>query len=433
LLLQEDTVYRKSRNKLAAAALSAVVVGSVGAVAVSSAGAASPVSFTYWTSGWGTSEIAAIDKAFDAANPGYVANGQFIAKSDEFLPKVTAALKTNTQPTVVIDQQPYDLPFYQESGKLVPLTGQVPATNSLYPLIKKSLFYKGQQLGEALSGFGDIALYYNKADFAAAGIKTPPATWAQLAVDAAKLTDPSAKRWGFYVPMGDAEWISYDWEPVLWGDGGTLLNAAGTKATFNSPAGVKALTTWVNLIKDKVAPSESFASNGSYDGGNAFESNAVAMVTDGIWVDFATVPKGFSYGVAPFPAGSAGYSTNIGLAVAALFKTTTTEDAAGLAFIKFLSTPGEGAYIASQDFGEPDSPTQVNEPAVKALAAKAPGYNVFTSIIKYGNVRPITPEWGAISADLYTEISDALAGSVTPAQALNTAAQEADVLLAKNS
>ena len=81
---------------------------------------------------------------------------------------------------------------------------------------------------------------------------------------------------------------------------------------------------------------------------------------------------------------------------------------AGLAFIKFLSTPGEGAYIASQDYGEPDSPAQVSQPALKAIAAKAPGYNVFTNIVHSGGVRPISPEWGAISADLYTEISDAL-------------------------
>lgn len=425
-------MHRRSRNKLAATLVSALAVGSLGAVAAP-AGASSPVTFTYWTSGWGTSEIAAIDKAFDAANPGYKAEGSFIAKSDEFLPKVTAALKTNTQPTVVIDQQPYDLPFYQQSGKLIPLTGKVPATNRLYPKIKSALFYHGQQLGMALSGFGDIALYYNKADFAAAGIKTPPATWAQLKVDALKLTDPSAKRWGFYVPLGDSEWISYDWEPVLWGDGGNLLNSAGTKATFDSMAGVQALTTWVNLIKDKAAPASSFASNGSYDGGNAFESNAVAMVTDGIWVDFATVPKGFSYGVAPFPAGTAGKSTNIGLAVSALFKTTSAEDQGGLAFIKFLSTPQEGAYIASQDYGEPDSPDQVNEPAIKALPAKAPGYNTFTDIVKYGGVRPLTPEWGAISADLYTAINKALSGSVSPAEALHTAAQQADALLAKNS
>jgi multiple sugar transport system substrate-binding protein len=426
---------RTTRSKLTATALSVLAASSAVGVGMTAttASAASPIPFTYWTSGWGTSEIAAVDKAFDAANPGYKAVGDYIAKSDEFLPKVTAALKTNTQPTVVLDQQPYDLPFYNESGKLIPLTGQVPATNSLYPLIKKSLFYKGQQLGMALSGFGDIALYYNKADFAAAGITTPPSTWSQLTADAIKLTVPSQKRWGFYVPMGDAEWISYDWEPVLWGDGGTLLNSAGTKATFDSPAGVAALSTWVNLIKDKAAPSASFASNGSYDGGNAFESNAVAMVTDGIWVDFATVPKGFSYGVAPFPSGSAGPSTNIGLAVAALFKTNTTADAGGLAFIKFLSSPAEGAWIASQDYGEPDSPSQVSQPVLKPIAAKAPGYSTFTQIVKYGGLRPIVSQWGAVSADLYTEISDALAGSVTPSQALSKASQEADALLASNS
>ena len=247
-------MYRKSRNKLAAAMVSAMAVGSAGAVVVSPASASAPVTFTYWTSGWGTSEITAIDNAFDAANPGYKVTGDYIAKSDEFLPKVTAALKTNTQPTVVLDQQTYDLPFYQESGKLIPLTGQIPATNSLYPLIKKSLFYHGQQLGMALSGFGDIALYYNKADFAAAGITAPPKTWTQLTADAIKLTDPAAKRWGFYVPLGDAEWISYHWEPVLWGDGGSLLNSAGTKATFDSPAGVKALDTWITILKDKAAP-----------------------------------------------------------------------------------------------------------------------------------------------------------------------------------
>ena len=53
--------------------------------------------------------------------------------------------------------------------------------------------------------------------------------------------------------------------------------------------------------------------------------------------------------------------------------------------------------------------------------------------MKYGGLRPIVPQWGGVSADLYTEISDALTGSVTPSQALSKAAQEADALLAKNS
>ena len=49
--------------------------------------------------------------------------------------------------------------------------------------------------------------------------------------------------------MGDAEWIPDDGNRSCGEMGGTLLNPAGTKAAFDSPAGVKALSTWVNLIK----------------------------------------------------------------------------------------------------------------------------------------------------------------------------------------
>lgn len=426
-------MYRKSRSKLTAAVVSAMAVGSVGAVAASPASASSRVSFTYWTSGLSPTEITTIDNAFNAANPGYKVTGDFIAKSDEFLPKVTAALKTGTQPTVVMDQQPYDLPFYQESGKLVPLNGKLTAlTNALYPGIKASLFYRGQQLGMAISGVGDIALFYNKTDFAAAGIKSPPATWTQLVADAVKLTDPAAKRWGFYVPTGDAEWISYDWEPVLWGDGGSLLNNDQTKATWDTSAGVQALTTWVNLIhKEKAAPNQSFAAGGNFDGPTAFTSNAVAMITDGPWLEGEVSPN-LNYGVAPYPAGSVGPSTNIGLGVAALFKTTTAEDQAGLAFIKFLATPKEGAYLAEESGGLPDSSDQLGQPLLKKAESNK-WYSVFANEEKSGGVRPISPVWGAVSADLYTEINDALAGKTTPANALSTAAKEADAQLAKTS
>ena len=295
---------KRRRITFGAAALALLTAApAMGAVATASAAsAASPVSFTYWTSGWKPSEIATLDSAFDKAYPQYQAKGQYISTSDTYFPKVIAALKTNTQPTVYTDQQPYDLPIVQESGKLIPLTGKLTGlTNQLYPGIRKSLFYRGQQLGMATGGVGDIALFYNKTDFAQAGITSPPTTWAQVAADAAKLTDASAHRYGFYVPTGDAEWISYDWEPVLWGNGGSLLNGNQTKATFDSAAGIKALSTWVNMVRSqKVAPTASYAADGNFDGPTAFASNAVAMITDGPWLE-GEVPKGLDYGVAPYP------------------------------------------------------------------------------------------------------------------------------------
>ena len=423
---------RRSHKKLATTLMSAVAVGSVAGIGAVSApaSASSTMSFTYWTSAW-TTQIATIDKAFDAANPGYTANGQYIAQSDVYLPKVIAALKTGTQPTVLVDQNPSDLPLLEQSGKLLPLNGDMTAlTNALYPGIKASLFYRGEQLGMALAEEGDIALFYNKTDFKQAGITSPPSTWAQLQKDAIKLTDPSAKRWGFYVPTGDAEWISYDWEPVLWGDGGSLLNPNQTKAAFDSAAGIQALSTWVNMVRtDKSAPTANFETGNNYDAPTAFTSNAVAMITDGPWLEGDI--KNLSYGVAPYPSGSKGPSTNIGILVTSLFKTTAAQDQAGVRFIKFLASPKEAAYLASTSGGLPSSPAQLAQPLMKQTEANT-WYHVFANEEKYGQVRPITPEYNAVSADLYAEINAAIAGKVTPSQALATAAKEADQALAKS-
>ena len=415
----------------AVALLTAAPAIGVGALA-SPAGASSPVSFTWWTSGYTTSQLAILDNGFDKAYPQYQAHGQYISKSDLYFPHIIAALKTNTQPTVYTDQQPYDLPIVEESGKLIPLTGKLTGlTNQLYPGIRKSLFYRGQQLGMALGGIGDIALFYNKTDFAQAGITSPPTTWAQLEADAAKLTVPSAHRYGFYVPTGDNEWISYDWEPVLWGDGGSLLNANQTKATFDSAAGIKALSTWVNMVRtQKVAPAASYAADGNFDGPTAFASNAVAMITDGSWLE-GEVPKGLDYGVVPYPAGTAGVSTNIGEGVIALLKTTSTEDQAGLAFIKYMASPAVGAYLTTTAGGLPSSPAQLSQPLMKK-SESAQWYSVFADNLKYGQSRPLNPEWYTASSYLFTEISDAIAGKVTPAQALSTAAKEVDQALAQS-
>jgi multiple sugar transport system substrate-binding protein len=418
---------KKTHRIFAAASAAVTVAGALAGLAPPAS--ASAVTFTYWTSFFKPKWISTIDAAFDKAYPGYRANGQYISTADEYLPKLITALKSGAYPTVDVDQSPSDLPEIEGSGKLIPLNGDLTAlTDKLYPGIKAALFYRGKQLGMALSGVGDIVLFYNKADFAKAGIKSPPATWPQVAADAAKLTDPSAHRWGFYVPTGDAEWISYDWEPVFWGDGGSLLNVNETKATFATAAGVKALSTWVNLVRtEKVAPTASFAADGNFDGPTAFTSNAVAMITDGQWLE-GEMPKNLDYGVAPYPSGTKGPSTNLGIEAMALLKTTPSQDKGGLDFIKFLSTPKEGAYIAYESEGLPDSPDQLSQSLLKSDEAKK-FYSVYAGMERYGQVRPISPAYNAISQDLWTSINAAIAGRMTPAKALSTAEQEADKVL----
>jgi multiple sugar transport system substrate-binding protein len=415
----------------ALAATAAAACSSSSSSGSSAAGAAATV--TYWTEGT-AAEISWIDTQFDKAHPGIKAVGQYISSADESTAKEVAAIKSGTEPNVVIGQDPSALPLLAESGKVVDLTAALKTeTADLYPGIRSALSYQGKQLGIALGGVGDYVLFYNKKDFAAAGISGPPATWSQLEADAVKLSNPAKHQYGIYIPYGTAEWISYDWESVLWSNGGQLVNSAGTQTAFNSPAGVTALTLWTNLVrKDHAAPTTSFAQAGSYDGAPAFASNAVAMIVEGQWA--LSEFKGIDYGVAELPAGSSGHSaTNIGIGVASVFDHGTAANNAAITFVQWLSSPAQGAYLANINGGLPSGPDQLSYAAVKQEEAAEPTYSVFASQLNTGQTRPTIPAYTSISLDLATEINSALTGGISPAAALAKAAAEGDQAIATGS
>jgi multiple sugar transport system substrate-binding protein len=399
-----------------------------------SAASSGPITITYWTTNSNSSVTSYLDSHFNATHSGIKVQGQYLATSDESTAKEVAALKTGTEPNVILGEDPASTPLLAESGKVVDLNSPLAAeTNALYPGIKSALFYQGKQFGMALGGVGDYVLFYNKKDFAKAGISKPPATWSQLEADAIKLSDPAAHHYGIYIPFGDAEWISYDWESMLWANGGQFLNPSGTKVAFDSPAGVQALTTWVDLVrKDHAAPTTSFAQAGSYDGAPAFASGTVAMIVDGQWA--LSEFTGIDYGVALLPAGTSGHSaTGIGIGVASVFDHGQAANNAAITFVKWLAQPAQGAYLTATSSGLPSAPAQLGQPAVKKEAASQPTYQVFASQLQTGQSRPSVPAYTAISQDLATEINDALTGSATPAQALATAAAEGDQAIANGS
>jgi multiple sugar transport system substrate-binding protein len=428
------TVLSRRASRPAAIAVICALAAAVAACSSSSgssaASASSPVTVTYWSSGT-QAEINYIDTQFDKAHPGIKAVGQYISSADQSTAKEVSAIKSGTEPNVVIGQDPSALPLLAESGKVVDLSADVKAqTADLYPGIKSALYYQGKELGIALGGVGDYVLFYNKKDFAAAGLTAPPTTWAQLEADAVKLSNPAKHQFGIYIPFGTAEWISYDWESVLWSDGGELVNPAGTKTAFDSPAGVAALTLWTNLVqKDHAAPATSYAQAGSYDGAPAFASDAVAMIVEGQWA--LSEFKGIDYGVAQLPAGSSGHSaTGIGIGVASVFDHGTAANSAATTFVQWLSDPAQGAYLANVNGGLPSGPDQLSYPAVKQEEAAEPTYTVFADQLTTGQTRPTIPAYTAISTSLATEINAAISGSISPSAALAKAAAAGDQAIA---
>ncbi len=95
-----------------------------------------------------------------------------------------------------------------------------------------------------------IVLYWNKAAFQEAGLdpERPPATWAEHAAFAEKLTKRNGgevDRWGVQIPAtGFTYWL---FQALATEAGGTLANIDGTETDFASPACVEALRYWIDL------------------------------------------------------------------------------------------------------------------------------------------------------------------------------------------
>ena len=392
-----------------------------------------PVSITFWSTGK-QSTIDYLQKTFNATHKNIRVKGQYIASSDDVTAKLVSAIKSDSEPNVAIALDPSTLPLLAQSGKIVDLKDSLKTeTAALYPGIRSALFYDGKQLGFAQGGVGNYVLFYNKKDFAAAGITKPPSTWAEVQQDAIKLTNPAKKHYGIYIPFGASEWISYSWEGLLWANGGKLLSDDGKKAAFNSQAGRDALTTWVDLVrKDKAAPPNSYAQAGSFDGAPAFAGGNVSMIIEG---QFALEPfrsAKVDFGVAPFPAGTSGKSASgIGIGVASVFdKGGSRATDAGKEFVKWLGQPAQGAYLTASSSGLPSAPNQLTQPSVKKLIASDPTYKTFSDQLTTGQSRPTIPGYAGLSEALSTQIDKALRGSVTPEQALNTAEKDANKALA---
>jgi multiple sugar transport system substrate-binding protein len=138
-----------------------------------------------------------------------------------------------------------------------------------------------------------LGFYYNKTLLEQGGISEPPQdreSWeaALKASRAPAWTSPSGQR----DLAGPPCFIS-----LLKQFGGSLYDEEGAKATFNSDAGVEALTWWVSHVPEYSPP------NVTHDAGlHGVQQEKNALHWDGIWTmnDWAKV-EGLEWGAAPVP------------------------------------------------------------------------------------------------------------------------------------
>jgi multiple sugar transport system substrate-binding protein len=166
--------------------------------------------------------------------------------------------------------------------------------SDFYPPVWQAGLYNGKRYGIPLD-MHPLALYYNKDLLAEVGMDGPPQTKDEYM---GVLEDLKAK--GI-----QGSWVSpflftgvLQFMSLLWQYGGDLYNSDVTKATFNSDAGVEALSWMVSLVKDGYSPKD-VSQDAEYV---AFQNGKNALHWNGIWniVPFGELDD-LNWGVAPLP------------------------------------------------------------------------------------------------------------------------------------
>jgi multiple sugar transport system substrate-binding protein len=231
-------------------------------------------------------------------------------------------------------------------------------------------------------------LYYNKKQFAAAGISQPPATWDELVADGKKLTTNG--HWGLSIEGASVSENIHAAFTLSQQQGGTFFDASG-KATFNTPQNVAAIKQYLDFIQqDKITnPSDAEYSKGT----EALSDYATGKTSMVIWQAAAGSLKQLGMdaadiGVAPvplpdpMPAGGKKVTSIVAGINLAVFKGSKHQDA-DLQFVKFMtSTPEQ--QVLNKTYGS--LPTVAD--AYSDPAFQTPAVATFKSILS-GTAAPM--------------------------------------------
>jgi multiple sugar transport system substrate-binding protein len=359
---------------------------------------------------------------FEKENPGIKVIAVRVPYA-QLLAKFIAAAAAGNPPAVLRSDIAW-VPSLAADGVLLNLAHQKWAQSLLKAALAGPLstnFYQGSYYGVP-DDTNTQALFWNKADFAAAGLSGPPTTLAQLWADAATLTNSSKGQFGLGVDGSDI----WNVAPYIWSDGGSFTNSAITTATgyMNGMSTETAVQELVNLDKAGDIGSDFVGGSGAISGETGFPKGNYAMYIDGPWAipTYNAIP--FSgYGTALFPAGPGGSVSTVGgedLVIAR--DTANLADAEKL--VQFLAGPFAQAQMADQG-------DMAGYKADAAAEVKAnPYFGIFAQQLLTARARPVAPGYAELDADFSAELQEVLAGKLSVSDAMSTAAQEANAALA---
>lgn len=292
-----------------------------------------------------------------------------------------------------------------------------------------------QPTGDATIGFpavvDNLSLIYNKTVFDEAGVEYPTAdwTWDDFRTAAKELTDPATTTYGYGYSVSGSEETTWQFWPHLWQNGGEILDESETEATFDSAAGVEALT----LLRDMAVEDESvYLDQTDTKFGQIFASDQIGMITSGPWTLYDLQVAKTDYGVVPLPGTDGKHTTISGADLWVLFDhQDANREYWSYEFTKWLTDPEQDVRWNVAYGNLPLRASEIDSPEFQAQVEAMPGLEVMAANSENATIpRPTVPGYVNLSEAIGTAISEVLQGQGEPADALARAADEATAALA---
>jgi multiple sugar transport system substrate-binding protein len=377
-------------------------------------------------------EIDQIARDFEAKNPDIKVVMEYLSY-DYIHEKITTgmAAKPPAYDAAMIDVIWPD--EFIKAGYLLDVTDRItPEMKSgMFPASFNGITRNGKIYG--MPWLMDVKYFmYNQDILQKAGITAPPQTWEEL-VDQAKII----KQKGLVEFPIDWSWnqkegVVCDFTVLLFGNGGTFLDANG-KPAFNNEKGVQVLTWMKQTLDDGLSNPSSISSdeNAVRDnfiaGNSAYAVNWLFQYADSNDASKSKIPGQAAFG--PMPVFKAGADAGIksssvdGSSAFGVMATTPYPDQVW----KFLT------YLASNEVQTKYSAEMLpvwtedyQGDNLKTLMAATPTNPVtvpaFLAQFPYANERPTVAYYNEASAALQLAIQEALTGVKSPQQALDDAA-----------
>lgn len=336
-----NTPAASSATTAASSATTAAGSAATTAAATANPALAKNATLTLWATGSEDEAkvLAAAADAFNAKYPSVKVQVQPVSWDDAHA-KMLAAATSGVGPDLMTGGLSWGIEFGQKGG-MVDLKEKFPTVvqdveKVVHPQIYKSVVSTDKKV------YGvpwDLTIYqmFYRTDLMKdlTGSNNPPKNWDELTA-AIQKAQTSGKK-GFAMQWGNTQWLQYF--NYLYQAGGTLYDEGCTKATINSPEGVKALQFYADLYNKYKAPTD-----GSPDLESGLETGDYPFGSSGSWISGgldASKPsiKG-KWSLSPLPAGPSGKRTGfIGGRVIGIMGGSKNQAAAS-EFIRFIYTEG---------------------------------------------------------------------------------------------